>query len=253
MLLKLAVGLAALLLILVVLRWFTRTPAPDVARILRRSALYGAIAILLLLAATGRLHWLYAAVGALFAMLPRLIWYIPLLGGLYRRYRAARSASAAAGSGHSSQVEARFLRMSLDHDSGETTGVVLEGNFRGARLHELSLAQLLELLRECRLHDEDSARLLEAYLDRTQGDAWRAHERSGEQSGNGGDSTRSAGMSVEEAYQVLGLEPGAGAEDIIAAHRRLMQKLHPDRGGTGYLAARVNQAKDLLLEALRRS
>ncbi len=246
MLLKLAVGLAALLLLLVALRWFTRTPAADVARVLRRSALYGAAAILLLLAATGRLHWLYAAAGALFALLPRLIWYIPLFGGLYRRYRAARSATAAASGGNSSQVEARFVRMTLDHDSGETTGIVLEGRFRGARLPELSLAQLLELLRECRLHDEDSARLLEAYLDRTQGDAWRSQEPAG-------DATHTDGMSVEEAYQVLGLEPGAAAQDVITAHRRLMQKLHPDRGGTGYLAARVNQAKDLLLEALRRS
>jgi hypothetical protein len=246
MLLKLAVGVAALLLILVVLRWFTRTPSADVARILRRVALYGAIAILLLLAATGRMHWLYAAIGAVFAMLPRLIWYIPLLGGLYRRYRAARSASAARGGGQRSQVEARFLRMTLDHDSGETTGVVLEGRFRGARLHELALAQLLELLHECRLHDEDSARLLEAYLDRIQGDDWRGHEQAG------AAPAHTAGMNLDEAYQVLGLAAGASEEEIIAAHRRLMQKLHPDRGGSAYLAARINQAKDLLIDALRR-
>lgn len=246
MLLKLAVGIAALLLILVVLRWFTRTPAPKVARVLRRGALYGAAVILLLLAVTGRMHWLYAAIGALFAMLPRLIWYIPLLGGLYRRYRATRTASAPRGSGQHSQVEARFLRMSLAHDSGETTGVVLEGRFRGARLQELALAQLLELLHECRLHDEDSARLLEAYLDRTQGDAWRGHDQSG-------GPARTDDMNLDEAYRVLGLEPGASEEEVIAAHRRLMQKLHPDRGGSAYLAARINQAKDLLTEALRRS
>lgn len=251
MLAKVALGLAALLAVVLALRWFVRTPAADVARVLRRGALYGAVVLLLFLAATGRLHWLYATIGAFIALLPRLIWYIPLFGGLYRRYRAARSTLGTPPRGRSSQVEARFVRMSLDHDSGEIDGMVLDGRFKGARLGELSLDQLMELLRECRLNDEESARLLEAYLDKAHGDEWRM--RAGPQAGSGpAGPAGSAAMNVEEAYQVLGLEPGASEEEIVAAHRRLMQKLHPDRGGTGYLAARINQAKDLLLSTLAR-
>ena len=252
MLVKLAFGLAALLLVLLALRWFTRTPPQDVARVLKRGALYGAIALLLVLAATGRLHWLYAMIGALFAMLPRLIWYIPLLGGLYRRYRAARSTMGQPPSGRTSQVEARYVRMSLDHDTGAIEGMVLEGRYKGARLGELSLDQLVELLRECRLDDEESARLVEAFLDKAHGEHWRGHAGAGAADGAAGPAAGGA-MNVEEAYQVLGLEPGASEEEIIAAHRRLMQKLHPDRGGTGYLAARINQAKDLLLAARRKA
>lgn len=57
-----------------------------------------------------------------------------------------------------------------------------------------------------------------------------------------------AGMTEEEAYQVLGLEKGASAEAINRSHRELMKKIHPDQGGTTYLATRVNQARDILLQ-----
>ena len=58
-------------------------------------------------------------------------------------------------------------------------------------------------------------------------------------------------MSQEEAYQILGLQPGAKSEEIIRAHRTLMKRIHPDQGGTNYLAARVNEAKDTLLRQHR--
>jgi DnaJ family protein C protein 19 len=54
-------------------------------------------------------------------------------------------------------------------------------------------------------------------------------------------------MTRAEAYQVLGLQPGASEENIRAAHRRLMQAAHPDHGGSDWLAARINQARDILL------
>lgn len=246
--LYLIAGIVALVLAFLALRWFVRTPAPVVANVLRRGLPWVAIAVLVLLVATGRLNWLYAAIGAVFAALPRLIWLVPLLLGLYRRYRARRRATrggaGGAATGQTSQVEARFVRMSLDHGSGEIAGTVLEGRFKGAHLHELSLDQLIELLRECRLQDEESARLVEAFLDRVHGDEWRTHAATGDSgAGPGG------GMSIEEACEVLGLGADAGEEEIVAAHRRLMQKFHPDRGGSAYLAARINQAKDVLLRA----
>jgi hypothetical protein len=67
-------------------------------------------------------------------------------------------------------------------------------------------------------------------------------------SGQQGDRTSPKGtMAKEEAYEVLGLKPGAPEQDVIAAHRKLMQKIHPDRGGSDYLAAKINLAKKILL------
>jgi hypothetical protein len=157
--------------------------------------------------------------------------------------------------GQATGVETRFLRMSLDHDSSILDGMVLDGQFRGRRLSELQHADLTELLRECRVEDEQSATVLEAYLDRTYGASWRTGEEQG--SGAGGEETEgqrrsspwSGGgtMSREEAFEILGLQPGATAEAIKEAHHAMMKKNHPDQGGSNYLATKINQAKELLL------
>jgi DnaJ-domain-containing protein 1 len=147
-------------------------------------------------------------------------------------------------------VATAFLRMTLDHDTGRMEGTILRGRFAGMRLEELGPADLLALLRECRAEDEEGARLLEAYLDRVHPE-WR-DELAGERPGGGGSgsgarSTSGDDMSVEEAYAILGLSAGADAEAIKEAHRRLMVKLHPDHGGSDYLATKINRARDVLL------
>jgi hypothetical protein len=146
--------------------------------------------------------------------------------------------------GQSSAVETGWLRMSLDHDSGAMDGVVLQGPRRGARLSECGRDDLLALLAELRVQDPEAAELLEAYLDRVHAD-WRsaAADSTGARAA---PASESAAMTREEAYRILGLEPGADEQAIRAAHRRLMVKLHPDQGGSTYLAAKINQAKDLL-------
>jgi hypothetical protein len=170
---------------------------------------------------------------------------IPLLPAL-RRLRNMFAGARGPASGSESTVETAFVRMSLDHDTGQMTGTVLRGRFAGLRLEELGRADLLALLRECRAEDEESARLVEAYLDRTHRN-WHedvAGSRTGAPPPPPGGS---ADMTVEEAYAVLGLTPGSDAEAIRAAHRRLMKQLHPDHGGTDYLATKINRARDVLL------
>jgi len=145
-----------------------------------------------------------------------------------------------------SKVASALLDMELDHDSGGVTGKVRAGAFASRDLDALGLPELGLLMRECLAGDPDGARLLEAYLDRRapgwREDADRHHDPG--QSRPAGSGT----MTDQEAYEILGLQPGAGQEAIRESHRSLMKRIHPDAGGTGGLAARVNQAKDTLLK-----
>jgi hypothetical protein len=156
-------------------------------------------------------------------------------------------ARARKSAGRASQVRTAYLAMELDHDSGRMRGEVLAGAFAGASLDALDRDSLFKLYGEI---DRDSRDLLAAYLDRRE-PGWREHAE--RDAGAGGD-PRAAGsgkMTKQEAYQILGIEPGASAQEIARAHRSLMKKLHPDQGGTTYLAARVNEAKDVLLRRHR--
>ena len=174
-----------------------------------------------------------------------LLWMLVMLGlPALRRLRTMFAGFRSPSSGHSSTVETLFVRMSLDHDTGTMTGTVLRGQFAGMRPEELGRADLLALLRECRAADEESARLIEAYLDRADPD-W--HEDFAGARTEYRASSGSPDVTVEEAYAILGLAPGADAEAIRAAHRRLMKQLHPDHGGTDYLATKINRARDVLL------
>jgi len=177
------------------------------------------------------------------ALLFALAFLLPML----MRLRAARRLFhnlRGPSQGQATGVETRFLRMSLDHDSGILDGTVLEGQFTGRRLGEMSLKDLMELLRECRVGDEKSASVLEAYLDRVYGADWRTGDG---REGGRGSSPWGGGMTMEEAREILGVGPEATPDEIRAAHHREMMKHHPDQGGSTEQAVRINQAKDLLL------
>jgi hypothetical protein len=223
-------------------RWLARQP--------RKTQLQAAAVtvgvLLIALAATGRLNWVFALLGALLPFLRRalsLLVYLPAFQRLYQQFKSAQPVGGRS-TGQQSNVETRFIRMTLDHDSGEMSGRVLEGQYAGADLASLSLEQLTELLTRYDREDQESSALLRAYLDRVHGDDWRQSSGAEEAASAGGFSGE---MSRREAYDILGLEEGASEQQIIEAHRRLMQKLHPDRGGSTFLAAKINQAKDLLL------
>ena len=150
-------------------------------------------------------------------------------------------------SGQTSQIETRFLRMFLDHDTGDMNGGVLEGRFAGRQLSDMSFDDLLALYGECAPLDGQSAQVLAAYFERNFPDDWQARAESAEARQAGGAGGGMNAMTREEAHEVLGLDEGASSEEIKAAHHRLMSKIHPDHGGSTYLATKINQAKDFLL------
>ena len=226
-------GFALLSGFLLLVYLFVNADPARLARGLKVTGVVVAVAAVATLAISGRLAALLVPVAMLMPLLVRV-------RALLDRYRTPAG-------GQTSTVATPFLRMTLDHDTGSMTGTILRGHFSGMRVEELGSADLLALLRECRAEDEEGARLLEAYLDRVHPD-WR-DELAGERPGGSRGAARPASgdMTVEEAYAILGLAPGADAEAIKEAHRRLMVKLHPDHGGSDYLATKINRARDVLL------
>jgi hypothetical protein len=187
-----------------------------------------------------------AGVGVLLTLLGRGVIGVPLtLIGL-SWWQRKRSVQRAGGErrGQRSRVRTGALEMELDHDTGEMDGRVRGGQFSGARLSGLGREDLLTLYAELS-GDAESRAVLEAYLDRRFPD-WRAEAGGGSGHGERGRDDFEQ-MSREEAYQILGLQPGASDEEIHHAWRRMMKKVHPDSGGSAFLAAKINAAKDLLL------
>jgi hypothetical protein len=154
---------------------------------------------------------------------------------------AGFSARTQRSKGQTSRVQTQFLELELDHDSGAMNGTIIAGSKRGSSLDVLSVETLAGLVSE---FDEESRALLVAYLDRRDA-GWREHAQADAATGSG-SSASSGKMSENEAHQILGLQPGASVDDVAQAHRRLMKRLHPDQGGSTYLAARINEAKEVL-------
>lgn len=234
------IGLGLLGGFLLFARWYSRADARTLLKVLKRIGI-GLLAVAaLLLIVTGRFGLALAA-GAF--LLPWMLRKLNTAGAGAGAYGGSLG-SGSAGGGNSS-IRTRFLHMRLDHASGELDGEIVSGTDAGRRLSDMDEASLIALLAGYRLEDPQSAQLLEAYLDRTFPE-WRQHAQAHEEQAKGA-SGEPAAMSKEDALRILGLQGGASDAEIKAAYHRLISSLHPDRGGSDYLAAQVNRARDVLL------
>lgn len=233
-------GVALLFGLILLARWFAEAEPRQVVKVLAWTlGILGVMAGLALLWA-GRYQFAWIALPALIALFSR-----------WRDIRNAFKAARGPSGGRTSAVQTRFVEMTLEHDTGVMTGVVREGRYTGARLDELALDDLVALWQEARAEDAQSAAVLEAYLDKLHGDAWREAAGGGAGAGAaGGDAGASAHggpMGTEEALEILGLEKGASKDEVLRAYRDLMQRLHPDHGGSNWFAAKLNEAKRILI------
>jgi hypothetical protein len=230
-----AFGIVVLVLILWLLNSYAKADPKWLARVLRPAGGILAVAGAAVLFFRGHVE----------TAIPLGLFGLGLLGwgpfastGLFQRTQKT--------AGQVSRVRAPFVEMELDHDSGAITGRMLAGRHEGKALDALDVKTLLELVTEV---DAESAALLAAYLDR-RSPGWREDPHADAAAGDR-PAARGGKMTEEEAYQILGVPAGASAEDIGRAHRSLMKKLHPDQGGSTYLAAQINEAKEVLLRRHR--
>jgi hypothetical protein len=234
---NLVIGLILLFLLVQAIKQFGRMDAATAARLIRHGG--GVVGMIgaLLLVLRGRIG-LAAAVASMVANFAG--WKTS--GGASPGGFSNVGGGAGARQGRSSIARSAMVEMRLDHSSGAMTGTILSGAYGGRAVETLSRPELIALRQELARDDPDGVSLLEAYLDRRFA-GWREADQ-GQRQRRGGDGA----MSRREAFEVLGLAEGAAAADIIRAHRTLMKKFHPDHGGSTTLAARVNQAKDVLMQ-----
>ena len=222
--------IAGIIALFLLLRWLR---AQARGKRIRYYLVVAAIA-LVALAATGRLHWLFAAGAAalpfLFKLLS-LLRFTPLFLNLFHKVKFGKQGYAS--------FNSRFVRLELNPMTGTLDGVVLEGSLKGRRLSKLNQKEIQTLLDFLKKEDPKAAYLLKTFFAARSG---RAHTAS--------HTAHSGHLTKKDAYQVLGLQEGATRDEIVAAHRKLIQRLHPDRGGSPYLAKVINEAKQLLLSDL---
>ncbi len=193
----------------------------------------------LALVVTGRAHWLAAAFAGLLPLAKNLMMLAARSAPFVQLWRKHSNSQ------FGPRIKTPYLEVKINLRSGHIDGKVLQGEFAEQMLSDLDRAQLDKLLELLRGVDREGAMLLNAYVVRRFGPAGQ-HENQQQQYQR--QSSSQTSLTQTEAWQILGLEADVDEDTIIKAHKRLIQKLHPDRGGNDYLAAKVNAAKDLLLK-----
>lgn len=232
----LAAGAAVVLVLVVLARWFATASVSDLAQAIRTF-----VAVFAMLASTGLIFLGRFGLAAI-----TLAATVMAVRSLVKARGGADPLRGGNPPGQRSRVETELLAMELDHATGELEGRVKKGVFAGRGLATLAMAELLALLHEAQREEPSSVALLETYLDRRFPD-WRQDARGGTAGGDSAPAAATAPMDERTALAILGLAPGADEAEIKAAHRRLMAKLHPDHGGSDFLASQINRARDFLL------
>lgn len=215
--------------------WWTyqKNLASDKRRpFLWKSGFWLILSIAIYLVVTGRMHWLGAGIAALVPILRTILIWGGRAGPLLRLFGRFKTTP--------SQFRSQFLVVTINFSSGSIDGEIISGDFSGKKLAELSEAELKQLLEQYKTLDKESYILLQAYLIRSGSSSGQSYQQY--------NPSNISELSTNEAYEILGLPNTATKDEIVKAHKRLMQRMHPDRGGSDYLAAKINAAKDLLIK-----
>jgi hypothetical protein len=197
-----------------------------------RSGFWLILALSVYLIITGRMHWLGAGIAALIPVLRTLLVWGTRAGPLLRLFGRFKTSP--------SQFRTQFLVISMNFTTGSVEGEIISGDYNGKKLSELSQDELKQLSQQYKTVDKESYVLLQAYLIRSGSNNDQAYQQYNPDNFNE--------LTETEAYEILGLPNTASKDEVVKAHKRLMQRMHPDRGGSDYLAAKINAAKDQLVK-----
>lgn len=225
-------------------------PPERAKRAWQKLAFIGGGITLLVLTVFGKLPWLFAVIGGLLPFAQKLLAGLRTLEIFKNVLGQVTGRASSTNTGPISRILTRYFDLQLNQLTGAISGLILRGRFRGRQLEQLDLESLIEVRAECGVDDPDSAAVIDAYLNQRFGNTWQQPgQQSGHQTGSRerSSTTPSGSMGRAEALAILGLSEPTTPEAIKDAHRRLMQRMHPDRGGSDYLAAKINQAKDILM------
>jgi len=232
------VGLLLLVGLVMVIRWYASADTQSVLRFFKWLAYVILGFLLIFFVFSGRLGWTFMALPALIPIFLRLRTALRT----YKNFSKMMGLGGTQASNQTSDVETKTLKMSLNQDTGEMTGIILDGPNTGKKIEEMGREEIFQVVGYCLQNDHEAAQILEAYLDRSDPD-WRSSFYSNEQAPD----SKVKGMERKEALQVLGLGDEATDLQIKKAYHNLISNLHPDKGGSAYLAAKINQAKETLL------
>lgn len=196
--------------------------------------LWVCVLVLVLGVVTGRLHWLGIIFAFVIGAAKLGLRFFPILKFIGSRAGVKNPI-----------FNTPNLACAVDMKSQKIQGEVLTGELKGRRLESLTLEEILALREQYKDSDKRAFYLLLVLLKQ------RSYHSGQQHSDNTNDYSDINAPDICEAIQILGISKDYTKQDIIDAHRRLIQKLHPDRGGNDYLASRVNEAKEVLLAQIK--
>jgi hypothetical protein len=222
----------AIFLVLNIISYLKRQSPAKRRQLLIKYSGYVVLGIVIMLAATGRLHWIGAVIAGILPFSRQIGSFIVRSLPFLKWIQQQRM--------NPSVLTTDKIKIVIDSKTGVWQGQIIEGEFSGKPLSDLTQEQLIELSHSYHKDSPDSARLLNAYM------RYRFQQKSQNDSQQQASPTSNT-ITKKEALDILGLDDNAEEKDIRKAHRSLMQKVHPDRGGSDYLASKINQAKDFLV------
>lgn len=224
MLIKLIFAAVILFFLFKWIHKFKKTPQDQQKQKLFQLFLIGVAVAILFGVVTGKMHWFGAVIAGALPFLRNGL-------GLIMRFAPLLIRST----GGKARFNTEHLNVEIDLNNKSVTGVVTKGLHEGKQIQQLTPQELDELLEYYQSRDKKSVFFIKAV-------------KKGFTAQNDPPPQTFIDPDRQEALQILGLSDNPSKEEIIKAHRKLINKLHPDRGGNDFLASRVNQARDTLLK-----